>query len=189
MKQARTLTDAEFRRLMAVTVTGRHSARNRCAIALSYFGGMRVGEIAKLLIGDVYETDGSVRDQIVLPAAYTKTNERRSVFVGTKLARELQRYAQNGLGGVGPNDPLLTSQKGGRFSANSLCQLFGRLYLEAGLSGASSHSGRRTFITKLAGAGVSAKAIMTLAGHRNLATTQRYIDVTDEMLKAAVEHA
>jgi len=64
--------------------------------------------------------------------------------------------------------------------------LFARLYALAGIDGASSHSGRRWFITRLAHSGVSAKVIMTLAGHRHLSTTQRYIEVNDEMMRAAV---
>jgi integrase/recombinase XerD len=63
----------------------------------------------------------------------------------------------------------------------------GQWYLQAGLDGGSSHSGRRHFITKLAHAGISPKAIMLLAGHKHLSTTQRYIDVNDEMMRAAVE--
>jgi integrase/recombinase XerD len=50
-----------------------------------------------------------------------------------------------------------------------------------------SHSGRRSFITKRPHSGVSPKVIMTLAGHKHLSTTQRYIDVNDEMLRKAVE--
>ena len=65
--------------------------------------------------------------------------------------------------------------------------MFGELYRKAGVDGATSHSGRRSFITKLAHNGISAKVIMTLAGHKHLSTTQRYIDVNDEMLRAAVE--
>jgi integrase len=72
-------------------------------------------------------------------------------------------------------------------TANTLCQLFGQIYALAGIDGASSHSGRRWFITQLAHSGVSAKVIMTLAGHRHLSTTQRYIEVNDQMMKAAVE--
>jgi integrase/recombinase XerD len=56
----------------------------------------------------------------------------------------------------------------------------------AGIDGASSHSGRRWFITKLAHRGVSPKVLMTLAGHKNLSTTQRYIEVNDEMMRAAI---
>ncbi len=60
-------------------------------------------------------------------------------------------------------------------------------YDQAGLEGGSSHSGRRWFITRLAHAGISPKAIMMLAGHRHLSTTQRYIDVNDDMMRSAVE--
>jgi len=65
--------------------------------------------------------------------------------------------------------------------------LFARLYDHACIPGASSHSGRRTFITKLANKGVSAKVLMTLARHQHLSTTQKYIEVNDAMLGAAVE--
>lgn len=68
-----------------------------------------------------------------------------------------------------------------------LCQLMNRFYGAAGLDRATSHSGRRWFITKLANSGVGTKVIMTLAGHKHMTTTQRYIDVRDDMMKAAVE--
>jgi integrase/recombinase XerD len=83
--------------------------------------------------------------------------------------------------------PALITQKRTAFSANTLCQLMRGFYDQAGLDGGSSHSGRRWFITRLAHAGISPKAIMMLAGHRHLSTTQRYIDVNDEMMRAAVE--
>jgi integrase/recombinase XerD len=60
------------------------------------------------------------------------------------------------------------------------------MYKNAGLAGASSHSGRRTFITTLANKGVGVRVLMALAGHQNIGTTQRYIDLNDEMLKVAV---
>jgi integrase/recombinase XerD len=60
-------------------------------------------------------------------------------------------------------------------------------YVLAGIDDGSSHSGRRTFLTKLSIKGVSARVLQELAGHRNLATTQRYIDVNDEMKRNAIE--
>ena len=59
----------------------------------------------------------------------------------------------------------------------------------ATFTGATSHSGRRSFITKLASKGISARVLQELAGHKHLGTTQRYIDVNDDMLRKAVELA
>jgi len=79
------------------------------------------------------------------------------------------------------------SQKGGAFSANSLCQVLARLYDDAGFPAATSHTGRRSFITHLAHKGINAKVLMHLAGHRHLGTTQVYIDVNENVLASAVE--
>ncbi len=49
------------------------------------------------------------------------------------------------------------------------------------------YSGRRTGLTNLAERGVGVRVLMALAGHSNMATTQRYIDLRPAMLKAAVE--
>jgi integrase len=51
----------------------------------------------------------------------------------------------------------------------------------------TSHSGRRTFITKLADKGVGVRVLMALAGHKSIATTQRYIELNPTVMKAAVE--
>lgn len=181
------LTDVELKRVLAVIAQGKHSARNRVLVLLSHYAGLRVGEIATLTWGDLLEPNGEVVRQFRLKAQHTKTNQARTVHVSVKLARELAGYKSCFAQEPKRSAPLIASQKGGAFSANSLCQLLARLYTEAGLVGASSHSGRRWFITRLAHSGVSPKVIMTLAGHRSLATTQRYIDVNDAMLARAVE--
>ena len=65
--------------------------------------------------------------------------------------------------------------------------LFKRLYQLAGIDGASSHSGRRQFVTNLADKGINARVVQALARHKHLGTTQRYIDINDNKLRAAVE--
>ena len=92
------------------------------------------------------DADGKVRDQIILKAAYTKGNQARTVFVSQRLKRELSRYRASAAGQPANDAPLLMTQKRSAFSANTLCQLFGELYRKAGINGASSHSGRRSFI-------------------------------------------
>lgn len=187
VKQARVLTEQEQKRLLAVVAQGKHAARNRVAFMLSYLAGLRVGEIASLKVEDVYEGAGAVREQIRLSAEITKGGHARVVFVNDRLRKELERYRAT-LGEVVKSElPLLVTQKRTAFSPNTLCQLMGQLYEQAGLDGATSHSGRRWFITKLAHSGISPKVIMTLAGHKHLTTTQRYIEVNDDLMRAAVD--
>jgi integrase/recombinase XerD len=61
------------------------------------------------------------------------------------------------------------------------------MYRKAGIAGASSHSGRRNFITSLAAKGISVRVLASLAGHRDISITKKYIDVNDDMKRAAVE--
>ena len=189
MKQARTLSKAELQRVLAVITAGRHAQRNRIMILLSFYAGMRVKEIAALQIRDVFDANRSVKKSIQLAAEQTKGKKGRVVVLNKKLQKELlDYYVSMGLKTKNNCLPLLLSQKSNQsFSANSMCQLFSRIYSKAGICNASSHSGRRTFITNIAHKGVSAKVLMTLAGHQHLNTTQRYIDVNDAMLEQAVE--
>ena len=84
---------------------------------------------------------------------------------------------------------ILTAEqsKGGHFSANTICQLFLDIYKAVGLKDASSHLGRRTYITCLANKGVGVRLLAELAGHSHISTTQRYIDVNAEQLSEVVE--
>ncbi len=65
--------------------------------------------------------------------------------------------------------------------------LFKRLYQLAGIDGASSHTGRRQFVTQLADRGINARLVQVLARHKHLSTTQRYIDVNESKLRGAIE--
>jgi integrase/recombinase XerD len=84
---------------------------------------------------------------------------------------------------------LFPTHRGARrtFSANTLTQYFFYMYQRAGIKGASSHSGRKTFITSLASQGVSVFVLAALSGHRDISTTQKYVTVHDDMKRRAVE--
>ena len=77
--------------------------------------------------------------------------------------------------------------KSARFSANTARQHLQRLYARAAIQGATSHSGRRTWLTALSQRGVSVRVLAEMAGHRSIQTTQRYIDVNDDMMRNAAE--
>jgi len=87
----------------------------------------------------------------------------------------------------GADTPLFHTEHRLGFSANGLCVWFYQLYKNVGISGGSSHSGRKFFITTLANKGIGVRILASLAGHRSIAVTQRYIDVNDEQKRQAVE--
>jgi integrase/recombinase XerD len=189
-KQAKTLTATELRRVLDYTATRKHSTRNRALLMTTFLSGMRVGEVASLRYSDVLDANGAIRTEIRLRAEQTKGNEARVVFVNEKLRKELEFYISS-LKITNLNKKLFYSQKlkSDGFTANTLTQFFHYLYKRSGIDGASSHSGRRTFITNLASKGVGVRVLMSLAGHKNISTTQAYIDVNDDMKRRAVELA
>ena len=189
-KQAKTLTAEELRRVLDYTATRKHSARNRALLMTTHLSGMRVGEVASLRNNDVLDVDGNIRTEIRLSAEQTKGNEARVVFVNDKLRKELELYTRfMDKNKINPLLKFFYSQKrtSDGFTANTLTQFFHYLYKRAGVDGASSHSGRRTFITNLASKGVGVRVLMSLAGHKNISTTQACIDVNDDMKRKAVE--
>lgn len=187
-KQAKTLTQPELRRVLDYIATRPHAVRNRTMLLATHLAGMRVGEVSNLRYEDVIDVAGQIRDEIRLDAAQTKGRYGRVVFVNAKLKRELETY----LGShpqTKPDDKLFYTQKraGTGFTPNTLAQHFHYLYKRAGIEGASSHSGRRSFLTNLAAKGVGVRVLMSLAGHLNLASTQKYLDCNDDMKRRAVE--
>jgi integrase/recombinase XerD len=185
MPQAMVLTDTDIKKVLKLIAVGNHAARNRIAFLLSVQAGMRVGEIAKMTVGDILNGDSTVLREIKLTAAQTKGNKGRIVYLSDKLQRELAAYVKT-LPRTKPDFPLIYSQRRyGHFSNTSLCMLFSKFYEQAGLRN-SSHAGRRTFATKLNAKGVGMRTIQKLMGHRHIGTTALYCDVSDDTLRNAV---
>ena len=187
-KQAKTLTPQNLKQVLDYVAVHKHALRNRTMLLCSMYAGMRAKEIANLRYTDVMDAAGAIRDEIALAPEQTKGRHARTVFVNAKLKRELETYVRN-YKPTTPTDCLFYTQKRMTtgFTPNTLSQYFHYLYKRAGITGGSGHSGRRTFITNLAAKGVSVRVLMSLAGHRNIGTTQAYIDVNDDMKRKAVE--
>jgi integrase/recombinase XerD len=187
-KQAKTLTQQELRRVLDYIATRPHAVRNRAMLLTTHYAGVRVGELAHLRYADVVDSTGQIREEIRLEPEQTKGRHARVVFVNAKLKRELELYLRSHPLTEPMNRLFYTQKKNAAgFTPNTLAQHFHYLYRRAGIAGASSHSGRRTFITNLAAKGVGVRVLMSLAGHRNISTTQAYIDVNDDMKRRAVE--
>ena len=197
MAQARVLTEREIKKVLQYCNQHKHPSRNRAMLLSTHLAGLRVGEVAALKVSDVLNREGEIKDEIYLSADQTKGSRGRTVLVPKRLQIELKQYLQakyglERLAAVSLTDTsiaLFHTQKHPKrgFSANTLAQHFHYLYQRSGIVGASSHSGRRGFITNLADKGVHVRVLMALAGHQSIATTQKYIDLNPKMMRTAVE--
>ena len=114
MKQAKLLTEPEFKRLTTIVNSLRYPTRNHTIIALSFYAGLRACEIAALRVGDVFDDFGRVKDTIYLNSAQTKGSDSATVLVNTKLKRQLEKFGQQYPSHISNRTaPLLFSAKGG----------------------------------------------------------------------------
>jgi integrase/recombinase XerD len=190
MSAAKSLTAAELERVQQYLLTQPFAQRNHCMLQLTVTAGLRVSEVAALTVADVLNTNGTVKAEIYLDRHRTKHGHSRTVFLNSRMQAELAQWVVQRQH-LGADAVLFHTQRGPRkgFTANTLAQQFYWWYKRAGVDGASSHSGRKTFLTSLAAQGVSVFVLAALAGHKSISTTQRYVTVNDDVKRRAVELA
>jgi integrase len=176
-KRAKILSAADVGDLLVFASCTRHPLRNTVMVLLSAKAGLRAGEIANLTWEMVLDASGGqISGLIELADGAAKKCSGRSIPVHPDLAAALRSWRQV----APPSDHVISSERGGRMRPLSIVVWFNRAFKNIGLKGCSSHSGRRTFVTRAARivhkAGGSLRDVQLLAGHRSIQTTQRYID-------------
>ena len=175
---ARVLEAADVRRLLKHVRAYRYPQRSQAIVLLSYKAGLRACEIAGLDWHMVLTPCGRLDQHIAVSRTIAKNGKARRLPMNPDLRAALARLHQ--LGGRPRAGPVIQSERGEHMRPRSIVNWFATLYAQLGLAGCSSHSGRRTFITRtarlLARTGGSLRDVQELAGHRSLATTERYIE-------------
>ena len=175
-KQAKILSDEQTRSLLVFASTTRNSRRNKLILLLSLKAGLRAGEIAKLTWDMVVGPTGEIGSVIELRDGAAKKKSGRLIPIHPSLRTALAAWLKSTTG----TGPVIRSERGGPMTPVSIVNWFAIAYRAVGLEGCSSHSGRRTFITRAARlvhkAGGSLRDVQLLAGHRSIQTTQRYIE-------------
>ena len=177
--RAKTLNDEQFRTLMSfIDRKSRSPEADRLKVLLSFGAGLRVCEISGLQVFDVIGPDGRIADTIHIRPNATKGRKGREVPINREVKNAIHVFRRK----YPQSDWLAVSDRKGKVrhqKVNALTVWFRKLYINAGLEGCSSHSGRRTFITQLArqtGNDFTLKDIQRVVGHARLDTTEAYID-------------
>ena len=176
-KQAKILSDRQARAVLGELENRRNPARDRTMFLLSIKAGMRAIEIAHVTWSMVTDAEGNIADAIALENRASKGRrggriipvhpDLKSALIALLRERDEQARA---------NLSVIFSERARGLSAGAVTVWFFRLYTGLNMVGCSSHSGRRTFLTKAARrvseVGASLRDFQQLAGHANLATTR-----------------
>ena len=175
-KQAKILSDEQIDQLLSFVAQSRSPHRNRVLVLLSLKAGLRAGEISKLTWPMVLDPAGRIGTAIELQDRAAKMKSGRRIPINRELRQALEAWQRATV----DYGAVIQSERGGPMTPVSIVNWFALAYRALGFEGCSSHSGRRTFITRAAKlvhrAGGSIRDVQLLAGHRSIVTTQRYID-------------
>jgi integrase/recombinase XerC len=177
-KQAKVLTTKQVEVVLDHVSRTRHPERKRVFVLLSTKAGLRAKEISALTWAMVTDADGRVADAIHLTDTASKGKGGGRTIPLNPLLRDALEVLHVKVQ-PRPAQHVAASERG-HYTAGTMATWFYDLFKTLGLHGASSHSGRRTFITnaarKISQVGGSLRDVQQLAGHSSLATTQRYIE-------------
>lgn len=159
------------------TLVGR---RDEAIIRCILDTGLRASELLRLNLDDANPDNGDIR---VRPEA-SKTKSPRTVFLGSRALRALRMYMR-----MRRDDcPALWATKHGtRLSYQGLRSALRSRAVAAGLEGSPTpHEMRKSCATALLRSGTSLEHIRRLLGHTSLATTQKYLRLSDDDVREAV---
>jgi integrase len=190
-KQAKILGDKQVRAVLAELETRRYPIRDRAMFLLSIKAGLRAIEIASITWGMLTDAEGEIADVIALENRASKgKGGGRHIPMYPDLKAALVALHRDRGEKARPDMPVIHSERDRGLSAGAVAVWFHRLYAGLGMIGCSSHSGRRSFITraarKISEVGGSLRDVQALAGHASLGTTARYIEADHEAQRKVV---
>lgn len=190
-KQAKTLSDQQVRAMLTYLETTRWPERNGAIFLLSLRAGLRAKEIASLTWSMVTDAEGKIAEVISLRDSATKGRSGGYIPIARDLRKSLESL-QIASHPYSADARVISTQRKKETSPQVIVNMFWEWYGQMGFEGCSSHSGRRTFITKAARnigrVGGSLRDVQQLARHQSLTMTQRYIEIDVEAMRKVVDY-
>lgn len=180
-KLPRHLTEEEVEAFLAVPNTMLpEGVRDRAVLELLYATGLRVSELANLLVSDVDLEKGMLRCR-------GKGSKERLVPIGKSALHWLEIYLRGKerveASMKGKKQLLFLINGGEPMTRQWIWSLVSDYAKRAGLVDVSPHTFRHTFATHLLEHGADTRSVQTLLGHADLATTQIYTHVSNTRLR------
>jgi integrase/recombinase XerD len=163
---------------VAALLQAKTNLKHRAILTTLYSAGLRVSEVANLLVTDIDS------QRMLIRVRQGKGRKDRFVMLSPKLLDLLRCYwkAYRPTHWLFPGDPQ--DRHMARNTIHTICRQAART---AGLSKPiSPHLLRHSFATHLLEAGTDLRTIQILLGHRNLKTTALYIHVSTLALRSTL---
>ena len=188
--QMNALLDAPMRELSAKEGTKRKvnqvlSLRDRAILETIYSCGLRIGEICRMLAGEIEPDDLVVN-------VHGKGKKERQVPIGRAAVEAIRLYWERLAKPPTLDEPVFfASEKKRSAIYPRLVQLRLKKYLTVcGLDPTlTPHKLRHSYATHMLDAGADLRSVQEMLGHANLTTTQVYTHVTTERIKQAYDEA
>ena len=193
MKGTRPLDNDEIRRVSAA-FTGMYAVRNSALFMLGVSTGGRISELLSLRVGDVFQNKKPVTDLLYNKSIVKGGEVSRAVPVnidGRDAIEDLIDWHREKYATLAPTRPLFPSRnKSGSVAMNrqTAHDMLKKAFMDAGLNGKlATHSLRKSFAQRVYEQSGDIYLVQELLGHRNVATTQKYIGVNYASAREAVE--
>lgn len=151
-----------------------HHRRNRLAIELMYYLGLRLGEVARLKVADVNLVAGTVTIR------QSKSRDR-----SVALHAELLPHLAEVLAGRRQSDPVIPAETGKAMKPKVLAKIFERWLPARGLR-ISAHRLRHSFATELLRGCGNLGLVQDALGHASPETTRIYTLIVVEDQRPAI---
>ena len=193
MKGTRPLNNDEIRRVSAA-FTGTFEVRNRSLFMIGVSTGGRISELLSLRLADVYQNGKPVTDLLFDKSIVKGKEISRAVPMnvdGRNAIADLVNWHRDRYGDIDDSRPLFPSRNGHgwqRMSRRNAHNVLKDAFMSAGLNGhLATHSLRKSFAQRLYDRTGDIFAVQEMLGHKNVATTQKYLGVNYANIKQAVE--
>ncbi|MEA5579539.1 tyrosine-type recombinase/integrase [Anabaena sp. UHCC 0451] len=181
--QAAIISDSEYLKIRRNI----RSNKYKILLDIAWYTGERWGALVQLKCSDIYNEDGSLKSVITFRASTRKkrpdgSSETRQIPIHPNLRDALQSYKYDSR-----TEWMFPNRHGGHICWRAAYEIFMAAVGKAGLSnkGFSTHSTRRSFITKLHANGVSTSTIKRITGHKDFKSLDKYIEIgMDEVMGA-----
>ena len=193
MRGTRPLDNNEIR-LVSACFEGRYEVRNRSLFMLGVSSGGRISELLSLRVDDVWQNDRAVTDLLFNKSIVKGGEVSRAVPVnvdGREAIDALMDWHKEQFGHIKGSRPAFPSRnKGGTVAINrqTAHDMLKEAFMAAGLNGKiATHSLRKSFAQRVYEQSSDIYLVQELLGHKNVATTQKYIGVSYASAREAVD--